>query len=116
MSVTGLLRTQVEILRASPSVGDTGEVSASYGLLATTRCTVQRARGRTVRGPAGEEVDVDAVAYLPHGTDVRPEGPGQMPDRVRVFENGEARDYLCVFVDRGFGKGAPVRAGLRAVD
>ena len=113
MSFNGLLRTQVEIWRATPNVGDTGEVSAIYELALTMKCTVQRARGRTVRGPAGEVVKVDAVAYLPHGADVRPEGPGEMPDRVRVFENDEERDYLCVFVDRGFGSRAPVRAGLQ---
>ncbi len=115
MSMNGLLRTRVEIWRPTPSVGDTGEVSATYGLESTVKCNVQRARGRIARGPAGEEVDVDAVAYLPRGTDVRPEGAGQMPDRVRVFEDDEGRDYICVFVDRGPGRGSPVRAGLRLV-
>jgi len=79
MSFTGLLRTDVEIWRASPSVGDTGEVDPGYALRSTSKCTT--------------------------------EGHGQTPDRVRV----DARDYVCVFVDRGPRSGAPVRAGLRAV-
>lgn len=115
MSVNGLLRTQVEIWRATPSAGDTGEVSVTWELALATKGTVQRARGRAARGPAGEEVEVDAVAYLPHGTDIRPEGEGEMPDRVRVFEKDGGRDYVCVFVDRGFGIRSPVRAGLRSV-
>ena len=55
--------------------------------------------------------DAELVAYFPAGTDLRPEGHGQTPDRVRV----DARDYVCVFVDPGPRAGAPVRGGLRAV-
>ena len=111
VSFTGLLRTEVEIRRASPSVADTGEVDPGYALHATARCTVRRAGGGSARGPAGEFVAVELVAYFPAGTDVRPGGHGQTPDRVRL----EGRDYSCVFVDRGVRSGAPVRAGLRPV-
>ena len=110
MSVTGLLRTQVEIWRATPSVGDTGEVDANYELHTSARCTARRVGGRARRGPAGEFVDVDLVAYFPPGTDIRPEATDEMPDRVRFG----GRDYVCVFVEDGFGRGAPLRAGLRA--
>jgi hypothetical protein len=111
VSVTGLLRTQAEIHRASPSVADSGEVDPGYALIATARCTVRRAGGGRARGPAGEFVAVESVAYFPAGTDVRPEGHGQTPDRVRL----DGRDYVCAFVDRGPGRGAPVRVGLRPV-
>ncbi len=111
MSFTGLLRTDVEIHRASPSVGDTGEVDPGYAITATARCTVRRAGGGTARGSAGEFVAVESVAYFHAGTDIRPEGHGQTPDRVRL----DGRDYVCVFVDRGPHSGAPVRVGLRPV-
>ena len=111
MSIKGLLRTDAEIWRASPSVDDTGEVQANYSLLGAVRCTAQSARGRTVRGPAGEVAQVELVAYFPTGTDLRPERPGQMPDRVRLEES----DYVCVFVDRGFDRTSPVKVGLKGV-
>lgn len=111
VSVTGLLRTEVEILRASPSVGDTGEVDPGYAIHATARCTVRRAGGGGARGAAGEFVAVALVAYFPADTDVRPDGHGLTPDRVRL----DGRDYVCVFVDRGSGRGAPVRVGLGPV-
>ena len=111
MSFTGLLRTDVEIWRASPSVDDTGEVDPGYALNATAKCTVRRAGGGSARGPAGEFVAVKFVAYFHAGTDVRPEGHGQTPDRVRL----DGRDYVCVFVDRGPNSAAPVRVGLKAV-
>ena len=111
MSATGLMRTEAEIWRASRVVSDTGEVGASWQLLASTRLAVRRTRGGAARDSAGEVVKVDLVAYLPRGTDLRPEGPGQSPDRVRI--NG--RDHTCVFVDKGQERGAPVRAGLRLV-
>ncbi len=99
----------MEIWRASPSVGDTGEVDPGYSLDGSAWCTVRRSGRGGARGPAGEFVAVDLVAYFPAGTDVRPEGHGQTPDRVRL----DGRDYVCVFVDRGPGRGAPVRIGLR---
>ena len=111
MSFTGLLRTEVEIHRASPSVADTGEVDPGYALLGTAMCTVRRAGGGGARGGAGEFVAVELVAYFPAGTDVRPAGHGQTPDRVRL----DGRDYVCAFVDRGPGRGAPVRVGLKPV-
>jgi len=111
MSFTGLLRTDVEIWRASPSVGDGGEVDPGYALHSTSKCTLRRTGSGSARGGAGEFVAAEWVAYFPAGTDLRPEGHGQTPDRVRV----DARDYVCVFVDRGPRSGAPVRAGLRAV-
>ncbi len=111
MSFTGLLRTDVEIFRASPSVGDSGEVDPGYALNATTKCTIRRAGGGSARGAAGEFVAAELVAYFNAGTDVRPGGHGQTPDRVRI----DGRDYVCVFVDGGPHSGAPVRVGLRAV-
>ena len=119
MSSHGLLRTKAEVWRASMGVADTGEVSATYALDSITKCALVRRRGRTVRGVAGEELYVDAVAYLPPGTDVRPEGPGEAPDRLRVFEADGVpagpREYLCVFVDRRPWHTSPVRVGLRLV-
>ena len=111
MSLPGLLRTDAEIWRASPAVGETGEVEANYALLGSARCAVQRPRGGTARGSAGELVEVELVAYFRPGTDIRPELPGEMPDRVRL----DGCDYVCVFVDRSFGRHAPVRAGLKGV-
>lgn len=111
MSFTGLLRTDVEIWRASPSVGDTGEVDPGYAINATLKCTVRRTGGGSARGPAGEFVAVELVAYFQAGIDIRPESQGQTPDRVRL----DGRDYVCFFVDRGPNSGAPVRVGLKAV-
>ncbi len=111
MSVHGLLRTSAGIYRASPSVADTGEVDPGYTLDSTAMCTVRRAGGGGARGAAGEFVAVELVAYFPAGTDVRPEGHGRTPDRVRL----DGRDYVCAFVDAGPGRGAPVRVGLRPV-
>jgi hypothetical protein len=112
VSFNGLLRTEAEIMRATPAVADTGEVTLSWELLAKVRSSARRTRGRTVRNASGELVEVDLVAYFPPGTDIRPEGRGETPDRVKIA----GREHACVFVDRGFDARAPVRAGLKLVD
>ena len=112
MSLDGLLDTNCEILRATPSVKDTGEVELTWQVLAETRCRTSRVRGRTVRGPAGEEIRAEVVAHLPPGTDIRPAGGGELPDRVRI----EGREYTCVLVDSGGDRRAPVRAVLVPAD
>jgi len=109
VSLNGLLRTEAEVWRASRVVNDTGEVELEWSLASSPRCSVRRVRGGAARGPAGETISVDLVAYFPPGTELRPEGPGQTPDRIRIA----GRDHVCVFVDRGSSRGAPVKAGLR---
>ncbi len=111
MSLTGLMHTEVEIRRATKDVGDNGEVELAWQTVATMKCALAPARGNAARDAAGEVVTVDAVAYLPADTDVRPKGPDQTPDRLRI----DGRDSVCVFVDRGPRSGAPVRVGIRAV-
>jgi len=111
MSLAGLMRTDAEILRATRSVRNTGEVELGWEVAASVRCAIAAARGGAVRDAAGEVVSVDSVAHFPAGTDLLPEGPGQTPDRVRI----DGREHVCVFVDRGPRPGAPVRAGLRIV-
>jgi len=65
-----------------------------------------------VRGPAGERVRAELEAHFAPGTDIRPEGPGELPDRVRI----DGREYTCALVDRGSGGRSPVRAVLVPVD
>ncbi len=108
MSLHGLLNTDCEILRATPEVGDTGEVELTWNVLAETRCATSRVRGGSVRGPAGEEFRAELVAYFAPGTDIRPEGEGELPDRVRI----EGREYVCVLADNGSDRHEPVRAAL----
>jgi hypothetical protein len=112
MSLTALLDTDCEILRATPSTGDTGEVSLTWNVVASTKCAVSRAKGGAVRGPAGETLRADFVAYFPPGTDVRPEVGGELPDRVRI----DGSDYVCLIVDGGGRRTMPVRAVLAPVE
>ncbi len=112
MSLTGLLDTDCEILRATPAVGDTGEVALTWNVVAATRCAVSRPKGGAVRGPAGEELRAELVAHFPPGTDVRPERGGELPDRVRI----DGSDYTCVLVDGGGTRPAPVRVVLVPVE
>lgn len=108
MSLDGLLDTDCEILRAAPEVGDTGEVELTWNVVAETRVAISRVRGGAVRGPAGEDLRAELVAHFAPGTDIRPEGGGELPDRVRI----EGREYTCVLVDGGANSRSPVRAVL----
>ena len=112
MSLTGLLKTDCDILRATPSTGDTGEVELSWAVVASTRCAVSRPKGGAVRGLAGEELRAELVAHFPPGTDVRPEGGGELPDRVRI----DGSEYVCVLVDSRGRRPMPVRAVLVPVE
>ena len=108
MSLDGLLDTDCEILRATPSVKDTGEVELAWAVQSQTHCATSRVKGGAVRGSAGERVRADLVAHFAPGTDIRPEGADQAPDRVRI----QGREYVCVLVDRGPTRRSPVRAVL----
>lgn len=112
MSFLGLLRTEAQLWRAEKTVRPTGEVALNWTHVASVRCSLRRSRGGLVRGPAGETLAADFVAYLPPGVDIRPEFAGQTPDKLRI----EGRDYLCVFVDRGPSRSSPIKVGLKHLE
>ena len=85
MSSRGLLNTTATIERATPATGAGGEVTLTWATVASgVPCALQLRAGRSAAYEPGFVTDLDGVAYLPAGTDLRPRTQGGPGDRLSV--------------------------------
>ena len=112
MSANSLMTHRCTIKRATNENVD-GIVESSYSTTVSsgTRCLIQEKSGMTKAGPAGTNLQYDAICFLPFGTDIRPRTTNDNKDQLTQTTPSGAT-YLVNFVAERSGKGNHLTAYL----